>query len=92
MAVSKTILRHLLGIKLAKIELMEPSGLVAKAIFSVSINGPRTEMRYFPYLPQAEMYFFERVRALEATDDDRGGMPDLLSMRSLALRRHGELR
>jgi hypothetical protein len=92
MAVSKKILRHLLGIRLAKIELMEPSGVVAKAIFSVSTAGPRTEMKYFPYLTQAEMYFFDQVRAHEMRVEDRDGMPSLLSLRTHALRRQGELR
>ncbi len=58
MAVTKRVLRQLLGVRLAKIELLEPSGTISKAIFSVSTSGPRSEMRYFPYLAQAEMYFF----------------------------------
>jgi hypothetical protein len=91
MAVSKRILRQLLGVRLARIELLEPSGSVAKAIFSVSTMGPRSEMRYFPYLAQAEMYFLDQVRAHEPAVDARLGMPNLLSLRSGALRRHGGL-
>jgi hypothetical protein len=87
MAVTKRILRQLLGVRLAKIELLEPSGGIAKAIFSVSTSGPRSEMRYFPYLAQAEMYFFDQVQAYGGGIDRRRGMPDLLSVRTGALRR-----
>ena len=86
MAVSKRVLRQLLGVRLAKIELLEPSGNVAKAIFSVSSSRPRSEMRYFPYLAQAELYFFDQVRAHENGLDLRRGMPDLLSVRTGARR------
>lgn len=91
MAVSKKILRQLLGVRLARIELLEQSGNVAKAIFSVSTVGPRSEMRYFPYLAQAEMYFFDQVRIQEPRVDARLGMPNLLGFRTNALRRHGGL-
>ena len=87
MAVSKRVLRHLLGVRLAKIELIEPSGGIAKAIYSVSTSGVRSEMRYFPYLAQAEMHFFDQVRAQEDGIDRRRGMPDILSVRTGALRR-----
>ena len=87
MAVTKRILRQLLGVRLAKIELLEPSGGITKAIFSVSTSGPRSEMRYFPYLAQAEMYFFDQVRSYGGGLDRRRGMPDLLSLRTGALRR-----
>ena len=89
MAVTKQILRQLLGVRLAKIELLEPSGGIAKAIFSVSTSGPRSEMRYFPYLAQAEMYFFDQVRAYGGGMERRRStdMPDLLSVRTGALRR-----
>ena len=91
MAVSKKILRQLLGVRLARIELLEPSGNIAKAIFSVSTTGPRSEMRYFPYLAQAETYFFDQVRIQEPRVDTRIGMPNLLGMRTNPLRRHGGL-
>ena len=91
MAVTKRVLRQLLGVRLARIELLEPSGSIAKAIFSVSTAGPRSEMRYFPYLTQAEMYFFDQVRAQEPRVDARLGMPNLLGVRTNALRRQGGL-
>ena len=87
MAVSKRILRSLLGIRLARIELVEASGAVAKAIYSVSLSGPRTEMRYFPHLDLAEAHFYERVREAERCAEIDDDMPDLLSLRSRALRR-----
>jgi hypothetical protein len=88
MAVSKKILRSLLGVRLARIELVESSGTIAKAIYSVSMSGLRTEMRYFPHLDLAESFFYERVREAEAgawTADAE--MPDILSLRTRALKR-----
>jgi len=87
MAVSKKILRHLLGVRLARIELVEPSGTIAKAIYSVSMSGLRTEMRYFPHLDLAESFFYERVREAEAGAWTDADLPDILSLRTRALRR-----
>lgn len=87
MAVSKKTLRNLLGVKLAKIELVESSGVIAKSIYSVSTPGEPSELRFFPYLAEAEIYFVDQVRKSETTGLAADDMPDLLRARSRVVHR-----
>jgi len=84
MAVSKKILRNLLGVKLAKIQLLEPSGLVAKSIYSVGAPGDPVDLRFFPHLAEAEVHFFEQVRKLEGRASRVESVSDLLHVRTRA--------
>jgi hypothetical protein len=71
MAVHKQVRRNLLDVKLAQLDLLEPSGDVAKSIYSVGTPGDPIGIRYFPYLADAEIYFFEQVRKVQG--GERGG-------------------
>jgi hypothetical protein len=81
MAVSKKVLRNLLGVRLAKLELLDSTGFVAKSIYSVGTPGDPVDIRFFPYLAEAEAYFFNQVRKVEARGVSPDGMPDLLDAR-----------
>jgi hypothetical protein len=87
MAVSKKILRHLLGVKLSKIELVEPTGAIAKCIYSVGTQGDPAELRFFPYLPEAETFFFDQVRKGDMGASPTEGMFSLLGARPRTARR-----
>lgn len=65
MAVSKRILRNLIGVKLAQLELREPASAAPKSIFSVGTPGDPGGVRYFPYITEAEAYFFQQVRKIQ---------------------------
>jgi len=87
MAVSKKVLRNLLGVRLAKLELLDSTGFVAKSIFSVGTPGDPVDIRFFPYLTEAEVYFFNQVRKVEARATCANGMPDLMDARARTARR-----
>ena len=84
MAVSKKILRNLLGVKLAKIQLLEPSGAVAKSIYSVGAPGDPVDLRFFPHLAEAEAHFFEQVRKREGRATPVESISELLQVRMRA--------
>ena len=76
MAVQKRVLRNLLEIKLAQLDLLEPAGGVAKSIFSVGVPNDPIGMRYFPDLGEAETYFFDQVQKLQESGHNREDVPD----------------
>ena len=82
MAVTKRVLRNLLGVKLSALELQEPSGRTAKRIFSVGSPGDPADVRYFPLVDEAESYFFEQVRKLNGEPLDTSTESDFLEMRT----------
>jgi hypothetical protein len=82
MAVTKRVLRNLLGVKLSALELQEPSGRTTKRIFSVGMPAASAEVRYFPLVHEAESYFFEQVRKLNGTTLDTLAESDFLEMRT----------
>jgi hypothetical protein len=82
MAVTKRVLRNLLGVKLAALELQEPSGKVARRIFSVGTPGDPADIRYFPHVDEAETYFFEQVRKVNGDPLDAFAASDFLDMRA----------
>ena len=70
MAVTKLILRQLVGVRLARLSMIGRAGNNAKAIYSVAGSGTPGPVRYFSCILDAETYFVAQVGRCQSGDID----------------------